>query len=330
MKSNHFIRGLGFYAPEKVLTNADLETLVDTSDEWITTRTGIKERHIIAPGQTCSDMALEASKKALADAKMEPDELTHIILATFTADTPIPSGSCILQDKLGLKGKMAIDVSAACSGFVYSMELARGIIALHPEAKILVVASEALTQRVNWTDRATCVLFGDGAAAAIVTGNREADTDGKILDMITESDGSIGDLLTVRGGGSAYHYGAGDVIGDVHFVQMQGREVYKHAVRNMTRVGKEVVKRNGFKMEDVDVLLPHQANLRIIEAVGDRLKIPTEKVFVNVDKFGNTSGAAVPIALADARGQRFIKDGDLVLVITFGGGFTWGSALVQF
>lgn len=327
--TNFILRGFGLYAPEKVLTNADLEKIVDTSDEWITTRTGIKERHIAAEGEAASDMAFKAAGQALAQAGIAPSELTHIVCATFTPDSMIPSTACRLQEKLGVTGQMCVDVQAACSGFLYALQTARGYLCLEPDSKVLVVASEVVTRRMNWEDRATCVLFGDASGAAVMTGGEEDDGP-RVLDVMLAADGSLGDLLTVNGGGSAYSYKLGEAVGPEYFVEFQGREVYKHAVRNMTEISETILKRNGLDRKDVDVLLPHQANQRIIDAVGRRFDIPEERIFVNIHKYGNTSAASVPVALAEAVHSGFIKKGDLVLVPTFGGGFTWGAALIRF
>ena len=326
---NCILRGFGRYAPERVLTNTDLEKIVDTSDEWITTRTGIKERHIVADGQAASDMACESSKMALADAGMDPSELTHIVCGTFTPDSMIPSCSCIVQEKLGIKGQACVDVQAACSGFLYALQTARGYLMLEPESKILVVTSEVISRRCNWEDRSTCVLFGDASGAVVLTAGDEDETP-RVLDSMLAADGSLGNLLTVHGGGSAYTYKLGEPVGEEFFVQMQGRDVFKHAVRSMTSICNDLLERNGLTKSDVDVLLPHQANYRIIDAVGRKLEIPEEKVFCNIHKYGNTSAASVPLAMSEAIESRFIKDGDLVLLTTFGGGFTWGATLVQF
>ena len=326
---NCILRGFGRYAPEKVLTNADLEKIVDTSDEWITTRTGIKERHMVADGQAASDMACESAKMALADAGMDASELTHIVCGTFTPDSMIPSCACVIQEKLGISGQACVDVQAACSGFLYALQTARGFMMLEPDAKILVVTSEVITRRVNWEDRATCVLFGDAAGAVILTAGGEDETP-RVLDSMLAADGSLGNLLTVHGGGSAYAYKLGEPVGEEFFVQMAGRDVFKHAVRSMAGICNDLLERNGLTRADVDVLLPHQANYRIIDAVGRKLEIPEEKVFCNIHKYGNTSAASVPLALSEAVEDGFIKDGDLVLLTTFGGGFTWGATLVQF
>ncbi|WP_320173121.1 beta-ketoacyl-ACP synthase III [Maridesulfovibrio sp.] len=328
MSTFSHIRGLGFHVPERLYTNSDLEKFVDTNDEWITTRTGIKQRHVVED-ETCLDLAYEASVKALKAAGMEAEELTHIIIATFTGDMPVPTTSCLLMERLGIKNRAAMDLSAACSGFVYAVEVARALINLDPSSKILVCGSEVLTSRVNWEDRSTCVLFGDGAGAVIMTAGTDGEP-GRVIDTLIRADGGPGMNLTIKGAGSAYPYKKGDTVGVEHFVEMQGREIYKHAVRSMTSISNEILERQGLTIKDVDVLLPHQANMRIIEAVGKKLGIEREKVFANVDKFGNTSAASIPIALADAKESGFIKDGDLVLLATFGGGLTWGSSLVRF
>lgn len=317
------------YAPEKVLTNADLEKIVDTSDEWITTRTGIKERHIAADDEASSDMAYHAALKALADAGMTPEELTHIVVGTFTPDSMVPSTACRLQEKLGIKGQMCIDVQAACSGFLYALQSARGYLCLEPDSKVLVVTSEVVSRRLNWEDRTTCVLFGDAAGATILTGGQPEDGP-RLLDVVLGADGSLGDLLTVNGGGSRYSYNLGDTVGSEFFVEFQGREVFKHAVRNMADMCEKVLSRNGLTKADVNVLIPHQANMRIIDAVGRRFDVPEDRIFVNIAKYGNTSAASVPVALCEAVESGFVSKGDLVLMPTFGGGFTWGAALIRF
>ena len=329
MQTNFIIRGFGHYAPERTLSNADLEKIVDTTDEWITTRTGIKQRHIVADDEAASDMALQASLTALEEAGIEPGELTHIVLATFTPDSMIPNTACVLQHKLGIKGQLCVDVSAACSGFLYAMQTARGYLALDPEARILVVASEVISRRTNWEDRSTCVLFGDASGAVVLTGGDEAETP-RVLDMMLAADGSLGDLLAVHGGGSAHSYKLGEPVGEEFFVQMQGRETFKHAVRNMTSICEALLEKNDVAKADIDVLLPHQANWRIIDAVGRKFDIPPEKVFSNIDRYANTSAASIPVALSEAVETGFIKPGNLVLLTSFGGGFTWGSALLRF
>jgi len=329
MHTNFILRGFGHYAPERVLTNADLEKIVDTTDEWITTRSGIKQRHIVAEGETSSDMGLAAARKALAAAGMAASDLTHIVFATFTPDYPIPSAACVLQEKLGISGQMCIDVQAACSGFLYAMETARGYVALNPSARVLVVAAEVVTSRINWEDRATCVLFGDAAGAVVLTAGG-ADESPRVVDILLGADGGLGDLLTVRGGGSAIPYKLGQAVGEEYFVEFQGREVFKYAVRQMTAISEEILEKHGLTKADVDVLVPHQANWRIIDAVGRKLEVPVERVFSNIDRYGNTSAASVPVALSEALEMGVIRPGHRVLVPTFGGGFTWGAMLAQF
>lgn len=329
MTSPCLLRGFGAYTPERILTNADLESMVETTDEWITTRTGIRQRHVVAPGQAASDLAVEAARAALVDAGLEATDLTHILVATCTPDASCPNTACIVACKLGISGVMALDCNAACSGFLYGLSLAQGLVAAQPGARVLLIASEALSLRCNWKDRTTCVLFGDGAGATIVTRDARNEGDAVLEDLIVTSDGSLGNLLTI-GGGTAHPYKIGDPITEEYFVSMQGRDVFKHAVRSMANVSKALLERNGLTMDDVDLVIPHQANLRIIEAVGDRLGVAAEKVFVDVQDFGNTSAASIPIALADARAKGRIAPGMRVLLTTFGGGFTWGAALLRF
>jgi 3-oxoacyl-[acyl-carrier-protein] synthase-3 len=330
MKQKAYIRGLGYYAPEKVLTNADLEKIVETSDEWITTRTGIKERHIAAPDETVSDMTTQAAKAALADAGLPADALTHILLYTVTPDYCTPSAACLVEEKLGIRGKVAQDLSAGCSGYLYGLEMARGILALHPEAKVLVAAAEVLTSRTNWADRRTCVLFGDAAAAAVVTADAAPTGSAAITDVRLSSDGSLGHLLTIKGGGSGHRYNLGDTIDEDYFLQMNGQEVFKHAVRNMASICRDIVVENGLDWDEIDLFIPHQANIRIMEAVAKKLSLPEEKIMVTIDRFGNTSASTIGIALVEARAAGRIKAGSKVLLGVFGSGFTWGSALLQF
>lgn len=323
------IAGLGSYLPRKIVTNADLERIVDTSDEWIRTRSGIITRHFAQEDEPCSILASHAARAALDDAGMAPEELTHIFVGTFSGDYNLPSTACLLQDHLDLKGLPACDLAAACSGFIYGLETARAFTSLYPESKILVVGSEATTARVNFQDRSTCVLFGDGAGAAIVTGAGNP-TSISVLDCQLKADGSLGNLLTVHGGGSACRPVLGQAIGEEYFVQMNGRDVFKHAVRSMSDISSALLERNGLGTIDIDLFIPHQANIRIIEAIAKKLDVNMERFFVNVDRVGNTSAASIPIALTEARATGRIQPGMKVLLTAFGGGFTWGSALLQF
>jgi len=330
MNTPCILRGIGHCVPETRLTNADFERMVDTNDEWITTRTGISERRVALNGETSSDLCFVAARQALEKAGMDAAELTHVLVATFSPDAVIPSTACLLSHHLGLAGRMSLDISAACSGFVYGLEMARAIIALHPTAKVLLAACDIVSSRVDYTDRSTCVLFGDGAGAVVITADSPELSGGRLLGVRVASDGAAGDLLTIKGGGSATPYKLGDTVRRDFFVEMNGREVYKHAVRSMSGVCAEIMAENGFTPDDVDVFIPHQANLRIVEAVGKRLNMPEAKVFTNLQKYGNTSAASVPLALSEATLEGFIKPGNLVLLGTFGGGFTWGSALIRY
>lgn len=324
------IRGLGMFAPERILTNAELERMVDTSDEWITTRTGIKERRIVAPGEMSSDLALRASRQALDQAGITADALTHILVATLTPDSYVPSTACVLEHKLGTSGKVAFDLNAACSGFTYAMEQSRAICALHPAATILVVGVEILSQRTNWADRGTCVLFGDGAGAVVLSGADQPRGLGQVRDVLLSSDGSLGSLLTVKGGASSSPYQRGQVVADEYFIHMEGREVYKHAVRSMAAITEAMLTKHGLTVDDVDLFIPHQANLRIIEGLAKRFNLPDHKVFHNVERYGNTSAATVPMALSEAHAAGRLPPGSTAILATFGGGFTWGSSLLTF
>lgn len=326
MTKEVYIEGIGHFAPAKVLSNQDLEKIVDTNDEWITTRTGIKKRHIVEK-ETCSDLAYEASLKALKQAKLKASELTHIILATFTPDAYVPNASTCLQKKLGCSSIPCFDVNAACTGFLYALELGKSICLSDPKAKVLVVASEVLTSRVNFTDRSTCVLFGDASGAVILSSSPAL---ARVNKVILKADGSLGELLTVKGGGSAYPPKLGASIGEEYFVQMQGREVFKYAVRSMADICLELLAKENLSSQDIDLFIPHQANIRIIEALTKKLDLDVDKVFINVQNYGNTSAASIPLALSEAFEQGKIKKGDKVLLVAFGGGFTWGASLLQF
>ncbi len=330
MNTSCIIRGLGHCVPETRLTNADLERMVETNDEWIVSRTGIRERRIAKGGETCVDLCRGAARKALENAGMPAGELTHVFVSTFTADSLVPSAACLLANSLDIHGRVCMDLSAACSGFLYGLETARAFVALHPEAKVLLACCDILSSRTDYTDRRTCVLFGDGAGAIVMTADEASLSGGRVLDVQVAADGAMGDLLTVMGGGSAAPYKLGETVRRDFFVEMNGREVYKHAVRSMSAVCEDLLKKHGLTATDVDVFIPHQANLRIVEAVGKRLNLPAEKVFTNLQMYGNTSAASVPLALSEAVAGGFVKPGNLVLLGTFGGGFTWGSALVQF
>lgn len=315
------------------MTNHDLEKLVDTSDEWITTRTGIKERHVLENGVNASDCGLNAARAALDEAGVRPEEVTHIFVATCTPDYLCPSTACVIAGKLGISSGsgrmgnvMCMDFNAACTGFVYGLELARNVIQTHPDAVILLVATEALSRRTNFSDRSTCVLFGD-AAGAVVLRSDPAGALWELRDVLCSSDGSLNELITI-GGGSACQISEGSVVGPEWFISMQGMAVFKHAVRSMTDESLRVLERNGISLDELDLFIPHQANLRIIKAVGERLGIDENKVFANVQHYGNTSAATLPVAMEDARRSGALKPGMKVLLTSFGGGMTWGSALL--
>ena len=329
------IQGLGTYVPTKRITNVDLMSLVDTNDEWIVSRTGIKARHMLADDENGSDAGTEAALKALEDAGITAEDITHVLTATCTPDYLCPSTACIISGKIGSHGAMAFDLNAACTGFVYGLDVANSILAGKPGAKVLLVGSEAFTRRLNWEDRTTCILFGDGAAAAVLT-NGDAGTPKRCLpsaprlrDVRCGADGRQYPLLTV-GGGPNRNYKPGDPVQDDFYLQMQGREVFKQAVRSLSAVCSELLEDNGLTLEDIDLFIPHQANLRIIEAVGDRLKLGSKKIFVNLDEYGNTSAASIPLGIGDACAQGRIRPGSRVLLSAFGGGFTWGAALLEF
>lgn len=323
------IHGIGTYVPARTLTNADLATMVDTTDEWITSRTGIKTRHLLASDENASDAGLIAARKALEQAGLSPADVTHVLVATCTPDCLCPSTACILAGKLGCGHVMALDFNAACSGFLYGLEMARCLLHSHPNATVLLVSTEALSRRTNWTDRSTCVLFGDGAGAMVLRAQAAAPVLGQVRDVQCASDGALWELITI-GGGTSVRYEPGQPVGDDFFLHMQGREVFKHAVRNMASICQEMLRRNGMTIADVDLLVPHQANIRIIDAVGSRLDVDPAHVFANVADYGNTSSASVILALWDAWQQGRITAGSRVLTTSFGAGLTWGAALLQF
>ena len=320
------IRGLGGYLPERILTNAELSATFGISEDWIISRTGIQERRILPAGMDTSDMGLHAARAALADSGMDPNRVTHLLLASCAPDGLVPSTACTLQHKLGMSGLVALDFNAACSGFLYGLYLSAAILRLEPKSVILLVAAEAMSRLCSPDDRNVNVLFGDGAGAAVITAEG---TGGLVLrDVVLSSDGAHGGLLTANGGGSKAAYASPDSrVGEGYFLQMQGREVFKHAVKRMSESCLEILGRNGLTMDDVDVFVPHQANGRIIEAVGDRLKVAPGKTFMYLAHCGNTSAASIPLALNEAHRQGVFQPGRRVLLTGFGAGFTWGSAL---
>jgi 3-oxoacyl-[acyl-carrier-protein] synthase-3 len=320
------IVGTGSDAPANVLTNFDLEKMVDTSDQWITERTGIKERRIAPPGAAASDYAYEASVKALDVAGVGAEELDMIIVGTVTPDAPLPSTACILQDRLGAKKAGVVDIVAACSGFIYGLAFARSLILTTQMEKILVIGVETLSRIVNWKDRNTCVLFGDGAGAAVVAAS---DKPGGIIDTFLKGDGSLGHLLQVPAGGGRIPITRDNINNGDRFIQMEGPDVFKSAVRAMGEAATSILKRTGIDSNEISLMIPHQANIRIIEATAKRIKLPMDRVFVNIQKYGNTSAASIAIALDEAVTEGRIKSGDKIVLVAFGAGFTWGSALIE-
>ena len=321
------ILGTGRYVPEKVLTNRDLEQIVDTSDEWNTSRTGIKRRHVAAEDEATSDLAVRALTDALEDAGLQPGELDAIIVGTATPDMLFPSTACVVQQHLGLSGIPVFDVSAACSGFIYGSLLANSLIASGPFRHIGVVGAETLTRLLDWDDRTTCVLFGDGAGAAVFG---PGDGESGVLAACAGADGNLADLLKLPAGGTRMPASIRTVEEGKHFIYMEGSEVFKSAVRAMVESAERALELSGLSPDEVDLLIPHQANIRIIEALAKRVHIPGEHVFVNIADYGNTSAASIPIALDEAREQGRVKEGTRAMMVAFGAGFTWGSLVVSF
>lgn len=319
------ITGLGSYVPEKVLSNADLEKMVDTTDEWIRTRTGIEERRIAAKGQSASDLAVEASKIALKDAGIAPTDIDLIIVATITPDMFFPSTACYVQTKLGASCG-AFDLAAACSGFPYALAVAEGFVKSGLHKNVLVIGSEVLSGCIDWKDRSTCVLFGDGAGAAVVS---RVDNGHGVVASILGSDGSQADILKIPAGGSFMPTSAETVSEGMHYLKMSGSDVFKVAVRTMEQAVKDVVQRGGISLEDINWLIPHQANIRILQAVSERLQMPEEKVVINVSRYGNMSSASTIVALDEAVKSGRVKKGDNVVLVAFGGGLTWAATLIR-
>src|SRR5438128_1791832 len=313
------IIGTGSYTPEKILTNEDLSRMVDTSDEWITTRTGIKERRIAAKDETTSDMAAKAALKAIEQAQVSPEEIDLILVATATPDMIFPATACFVQKKIGAKNAACLDVSAACAGFLFGIEIAQQFITSHTHDTVLVIGAEKLTSITNWTDRNTCVLFGDGAGAAVLQHRGRAHG---VISTHIGSDGQFTDILFMPGGGSRCPITRDNVDMNLATIHMTGKEVYKQAVTAMVKASRKVLADAGLTADDIACVIPHQANLRIIEAIADRLKIPLERFYVNLDKYGNTSAAAVAIALDEANRSGGIKHGDKEWMEVFGGGWT--------
>ena len=319
------IIGQGIQVPEKVLTNQDLEKLVDTSDEWIVTRSGIRERRIAADNEFTSHMAVEAAKGAIQEAGLQKEDINQIILATLTPDHILPSCACEIQSALGISGIPAFDISAACSGFIYGLEIASTMIDSCVYKNTLLIAAEKLSTVIDWTDRSTCVLFGDGAGAAVLSANESGGH--RILSVHTGADGSNYETLYIPGGAIAEPITAETLDNHRHYVHMNGRELFKIAVRAMVEASETALDKAGIGKKDVTWVVPHQANIRILKSTANRLGVPESRLVTNLDKYGNTSAASIPVALYEGR-ERFSK-GDIVLCPAFGGGLTWGAAVIE-
>ncbi len=320
------ITGTGAFVPSRVVTNKDLEWEIDTTDEWIRTRTGIRQRYIASDEEPNSYLAVQASKKALEMADVRAADLDLIIVGTLTPDMPMPSVACLVQKELGAARAGAFDLSATCSGFLYGLSIADKFVRDRRRMKVLVIGSEVLSRRVNWDDRSTCVLFGDGAGAAVVTGTREPRG---ILSTHLHADGRLWEFLTIRALGTAHPVTPEILDKGWQYIEMSGRDVFKNAVRALESVTWEALKANAWTPEDVDLLVCHQANMRILDYLRERLGLPEEKVFINIHKYGNTSAASIPIALDEANRSGKLRPGMNVLMVSFGGGFTWGAVAMK-
>jgi 3-oxoacyl-[acyl-carrier-protein] synthase III len=320
------ITALGTYVPPRVVTNRDLEKLVETTDEWILTRTGIRERHVVDQGVATSDLASEAAKRALAERGIDPSEIEAIVVATVTPDMLFPSTACLVQNKLGAKGCWGFDLSAACSAFVFALQTGAQFVATGAHKKVLVIGADVMSSILDYTDRATCILFGDGAGAVIL----EPAEDGVgLIDFVHEIDGSGGCSLYMPGGGSLHPATHETVDKKMHFVHQDGGAVFKYAVRKMGEVCEKLLARNGFTANDIDCFIPHQANQRIIQATADRVGLKPETVIINIDRYGNTTAGTIPLAMQTAREEGRLKKGDLVLLASVGAGFTVGATLLR-
>jgi 3-oxoacyl-[acyl-carrier-protein] synthase-3 len=320
------VKGIGSYVPDCILSNSDLEGMVDTTSEWILSRTGIESRRICLDTENTSDLCYEAAQRALEDANISVCDIDLIIVATVTPDMQFPSTACVLQARLECTDIPCFDLSAACSGFVYAIDVARNFLLNNPVMKnILVIGADKFSSIVDWEDRTTCVLFGDGAGAAILSRDADVDSDAGILDILIGADGRCAQMLYCQGWGATV---AGEDRRE-RLVKMDGRGVFKEAIKRMSSVVEDILLRNHLTIEDVACIIPHQANMRIISAIGERLGVPPEKMFINLQHMGNTSAASIPIALDEAVRTERIQSGDLILVVSFGGGITWGASLIR-
>ena len=326
MAKNAVITGWGFYAPSRVVTNFDLAKIVDTSDEWISSRTGIKERRFASDGENTSSMSVRAARHALERAKLRPQDVQLIIVGTCSPDYLFPATACMVQSEIGAAHAGAFDVEAACTSFVTALGVAKGMITAGIVENAVVIGAETLSRLLNFKDRTTCVLFGDGAGAVVVEASNASVG---VESVVLHSEGSKGDLLMVKAGASRVPATKDTVEQGQHFITMQGGEVFKLAVKSMADAAEEALREAGLTLDDIAIMIPHQANVRIIDGVAKRLHFPTEKVFVNIQRYGNTSAASIPIAIAEAEQQGRLKRGDKVLLVAFGGGFTWGASVLE-
>lgn len=319
------VTGVGSYAPAKVLTNTDLEKMMDTSDEWITTRTGIRERHITAADEATSDMALAAARQALAMGGVRAEDVGYIVVGTVTPDMPFPSAACLVQDHLGAKNAGAMDVGAGCTGFLYAFQTGVALVASGMHDKVLVIGADTLSRILDWTDRSTAVLLGDGAGAVVLERARKDEP--HVMSTYTGSDGSLWELLHMPAGGSRLRASAETVEKGLHSFKMRGNSTFRQAVEIMGEACQKALDDAGLSLSDIDFVIPHQANLRIINALASRLDIPDDKLVITVDRYGNTSAAACPMALSDVVKEGRVKRGDTILMVSFGAGLTWGATV---
>ena len=321
------ITGIGAVVPERILTNADLEKLVDTSDEWITQRTGIKERHIVSEGESTADLATESARKALADAGVEAGDLDLIICSTVSPEMPFPATACFIQDRLGATDVPAFDISAACSGFIYELMIARQFIENGTYRRILIIAADALSRITDYTDRGSCILFGDAAGAVVLEPTERKDHG--LIHSVMHADGSGWDFIHIPAGGASKPTSIETVEAHEHYIKLRGRDVYRFAVEKMQWLLGDCLEKCNLTVDDIDLVIPHQVNVRILKSAAEKFDIPMDKVYVNIDRYGNTSGASIPLALAEARDQGLIGEGSTLMMIAFGAGLTWAGAVVK-
>ena len=323
------LASFGSHAPKKIVNNFDLEKIVDTTDEWIRSRTGMFERHHCTENEAASDLAYPAALNAIEASQIKYRDIDMIIVATVTGDHAFPSTACVVQRRLGLMHVPAFDISAGCTGFVYALDMARQYVENGSKRNVLVIGVDVLTKITNWQDRNTCVLFGDGAGATIVSRAESSDIS-RIIDSFIDADGSMGDLLIQQGGGSRLPASHETVDKNLHTVYMEGNKIYKNAIKSMFAACDELLRRNKMTVSDVDWLIPHQANLRIIEGLADKMKAPMSKVIVNIEKYGNTSSGTIPLAADEAIRAKKVRRGDIILLTSFGAGLTWGAVLARY